>query len=82
MRLPSRSAALGLLTDIVRRLGPDNIVSLTAATIYGSTETTFYVAAVYFGAVGINERGMRCPWVCWPISRGVIASVILCWAVL
>ena len=56
MRPSSRSAALGLLTDIVRRLGPDNMVSPTAATIYGSTETTFYVAAVYFGAMGSHGR--------------------------
>ena len=45
MRPLSGSATLALLTDIVHRLGPDNIVSLTAATIYGSTETTFYVAS-------------------------------------
>src|SRR5260370_42283293 len=52
MRPLSGSATLALLTDIVHRLGPDNIVSLTAATIYWSNETTVYVAAVYFGAVG------------------------------
>jgi spore maturation protein SpmA len=61
MRPLSGSATLALLTDIVHRLGPDNIVSLTAATIYGSTETTFYVAAVYFGAVGIKQTRHAIP---------------------
>ena len=56
MRPLSGRATLALLTDIVHRLGPDSIVSLTAATIYGSTETTFYVVAVYFGAVGIKQN--------------------------
>jgi spore maturation protein B len=46
MRPLSGGATLALFTDVVHRLGPENIVSLMAATIYGSTETTFYVAAV------------------------------------
>jgi spore maturation protein B len=82
MRPSSRSAALGLLTDIVRRLGPDNMVSPTAATIYGSTETTFYVAAVYFGAVGIKQTRHAIPAGLLADLTGVIASVIICRAVL
>ena len=46
---------------MIQRLGPDNIVSLMAATIYGSTETTFYVAAVYFGSVGIKQTRHAIP---------------------
>jgi spore maturation protein B len=82
MRPSSRSAALGLLTDIVRRLGPDNIVSLTAATIYGSTETTFYVAAVYFGAVGIKQTRHAIPVGLLADLTGVIASGVICRATL
>jgi len=48
MRPLSGSATLALLADIVHRFGPENIIALMAATIYGSTETTFYVATVYF----------------------------------
>jgi spore maturation protein SpmA len=82
MRPLSGSATLALVTDIVHRLGPDNIVSLTAATIYGSTETTFYVAAVYFGAVGIKQTRHAIPVGLLADLTGVIASVIICRAVL
>ena len=82
MRPLSGSATLALFTDIVHRLGPDNIVSLTAATIYGSTETTFYVAAVYFGAVGIKQTRHAIPVGLLADLTGVIASVIICRAVL
>ncbi len=82
MRPLSGSATLALLTDIVHRLGPNNIVSLTAATIYGSTETTFYVAAVYFGAVGIRQTRHAIPAGLLADLTGVIASVLVCRAVL
>ncbi len=82
MRPLSGSATLALLTDIVHRLGPDNIVSLTAATIYGSTETTFYVAAIYFGAVGIRQTRHAIPAGLLADLAGVAASVIICRAVL
>src|SRR5438105_5470607 len=82
MRPFSGSATLALLTDIVHRLGPDNIVSLTAATIYGSTETTFYVAAVYFGAVGVKQTRHAIPAGLLADLTGVVASVVICRAVL
>jgi spore maturation protein SpmA len=82
MRPLSGSGTLALLTDVVHRLGPDNIVSLMAATIYGSTETTFYVAAVYFGAVGIKQTRHAIPAGLLADLTGVIASVIICRAVL
>ena len=82
MRPLSGSATLALLTDIVHRLGPDNITSLMAATIYGSTETTFYVAAVYFGSVGIKQTRHAIPAGLLADLTGVIASVIICRAVL
>jgi spore maturation protein B len=82
MRPLSGSATLALLTDIIHRLGPDNIVSLMAATIYGSTETTFYVAAVYFGAVNIKQTRHAIPAGLLGDLAGVIASVIICRAVL
>src|SRR5436190_15698719 len=81
MRPLSGSATLALLTDIIHRLGPDNIVSLMAATIYGSTETTFYVAAVYFGSVNIKQTRHAIPAGLLADLAGVIASVIICRAV-
>jgi spore maturation protein SpmA len=81
MRPLSGSAILAILTDIIHRLGPDNIVSLMAATIYGSTETTFYVAAVYFGSVGVKQTRHAIPAGLLGDLAGVIASVIVCRAV-
>ena len=82
MRPLSGGATLALFTDVVHRLGPDNIVSLMAATVYGSTETTFYVAAVYFGSVGIKQTRHAIPAGLLADATGVIASVIICRAVL
>jgi spore maturation protein SpmA len=81
MRPLSGSATLAILTDIIHRLGPDNIVSLMAATIYGSTETTFYVAAVYFGSVSVKQTRHAIPAGLLGDLAGVIASVIICRAV-
>jgi spore maturation protein SpmB len=81
MRPLSGSATLAILTDIIHRLGADNIVSLMAATIYGSTETTFYVAAVYFGSVGVKQTRHAIPAGLLGDLAGVIASVIVCRAV-
>ena len=82
MRPLSGSATLAILTDVIHRLGPDNIVSLMAATIYGSTETTFYVAAVYFGSVGVKQTRHAIPAGLLGDLAGVIASVTICRAVL
>ncbi|MEP6937338.1 MAG: nucleoside recognition domain-containing protein [Chthoniobacterales bacterium] len=82
MRPLSGSGTLAILTDIVHRLGPDNVVSLMAATVYGSTETTFYVAAVYFGSVGVKRTRHAIPAGLLADLAGVIASVIICRAVL
>jgi spore maturation protein SpmA len=81
MRPLSGSATLAILTDIIHRLGPDNIVSRMAATIYGSTETTFYVAAVYFGSVGVKQTRHAIPAGLLGDLAGVVASVIICRAV-
>lgn len=82
MRPLSGSATLAILTEIIHRLGPENIVTLMAATIYGSTETTFYVAAVYFGAVGVKQTRHAIPAGLLADLTGVIASVALCRLVL
>jgi spore maturation protein SpmB len=82
MRPLSGSATLALLADVVHRLGPDNIVSLMAATIYGSTETTFYVATVYFGSVGVKQTRHAIPAGLLADLVGVIASVAICRAAL
>ncbi len=51
----SGSATLGLFSDIASSLGPDSYATKLAAVMVGSSETTFYVLAVYFGSIGIKK---------------------------
>ncbi|MFI8746288.1 nucleoside recognition domain-containing protein [Pseudomonas sp. NPDC077186] len=51
----SGSAARAMLIETMQTHGVDSFAALAAATVQGSTETTFYVLAVYFGAVGIQR---------------------------
>lgn len=53
----SGTAALGMMSDLIATHGPDSFIGRLAATIQGSTDTTFYVLTVYFGAVGIKKMG-------------------------
>lgn len=76
----SSGAALALLTDLVTNpaYGPDHLITLTAATFYGCSETTFYVIAVYFGSVGIRKTRHAIPAGLIADIVGPIASVIIC----
>jgi len=49
------SGSAGLVVDLMERYGEDSLIVKMAATMFGSTETTFYVIAVYFGAVNIKK---------------------------
>jgi spore maturation protein B len=51
----SGSGSIGILADTARTHGTDSAITAICATIYASSETTFYVIAVYFGAVGIRR---------------------------
>jgi spore maturation protein B len=61
MRPLSGSGSLGVMTEIMRVHGPDSFVGVLVSTMYGSTETTFYVLAVYFGSVGITRTRHALP---------------------
>lgn len=74
----SGSATTGLFTELVQRLGPDALVTRMAGTIYGSTETTFYVIAVYFGSVGIRRTRHAVAAGLFADFIGVVASVTIC----
>lgn len=52
----SGGGAQGVMVDIFETYGADSLISRTAAVMMGSTETTFYVLAVYFGAVQVTEQ--------------------------
>ena len=55
MRPLTGSGSAGLVVDMVKEFGEDSIFVKMAAVMFGSTETTFYVIAVYFGAVNIKN---------------------------
>lgn len=55
LRPLSGSGSLGLMTEIMKAHGPDSFTGVLVSTMYGSSETTFYVLAVYFGAVQIRN---------------------------
>lgn len=74
----SGSATLGLFTEIVQRLGPDALTTRMAGTIFGSTETTFYVIAVYFGSVAVRRARHAVAVGLLADTAGVIASVTVC----
>jgi len=74
----SGSGTLGLFSDLVKEFGPDSLIARTAGTIYGSTETTFYVIAVYFGAVGVKRTRHAVPAGLIADAAGIVASVIVC----
>ncbi len=74
----SGSGSLAALSDLVKMLGPDHPVTRMAATLFGSTETTFYVIAVYFGAVAVR-RTRHAIWAGLSADlAGVVAAVIVC----
>ena len=78
MRPLSGSGSLGILTDLINQHGTDSLVAKIGATMFGSTETTFYVLAVYFGSVGI--RRSRHALVAGLIADavGVLSAVYIC----
>ena len=51
----SGGGATGIMNDLMLTYGPDSLIGRIASTMMGSTETTFYVLAVYFGAVSIRK---------------------------
>ncbi|MBF8247631.1 MAG: nucleoside recognition domain-containing protein, partial [Bacteroidetes bacterium] len=53
LRPLSGSGSLGLMTELMKTHGPDSFIGVLVSTMYGSSETTFYVLAVYFGSVNI-----------------------------
>jgi spore maturation protein B len=69
MRPLSGSGSMGIVTELIRVHGPDSFIGRLAASAYGSTETTFYVLAVYFGAVGIKKARHA-------VVSGLVADIV------
>lgn len=76
LRPLSGSGAFALVADLLKTHGPDSYVGQLASTMNGSTETTFYVLAVYFGSVGVSRTRHAVPAGLAADLAGVIGSVV------
>jgi spore maturation protein B len=72
----SGGAALGVVADVLRSEGADSYAGRLASVMAGSTETTFYVLAVYFGAVGVSRYRQALPAALLADLAGFAASVV------
>lgn len=72
----SGSASLGAFTEVLKTTGPDSSASRFAALVMGSSETTFYILAVYLGAVGIKKSGPLVPVCIIADFTGILLAVI------
>jgi spore maturation protein SpmB len=75
----SGSAARAVLIETMKSHGVDSFPSLLAATMQGSTETTFYVIAVYYGAVGIRNIRYTVPCALLADLAGMLAAIGVCY---
>ena len=75
----SGSAARAMLIETMQTQGVDSFAALAAATVQGSTETTFYVLAVYFGAVGIQRARHAVGCALLAELAGVVAAIGACY---
>ena len=78
MRPLSGSGSLGLLTDLINQHGAESLIAKIGATMFGSTETTFYVLAVYFGSIGIKRSRHALVAGLIADAVGIISAVYLC----
>ena len=74
----SGSATLGIFSDIAHSLGPDSYATKLCAVMAGSSETTFYVLSVYFGAIGITKYRYALLVGLLADAIGIIATILVC----
>ncbi|EEK45726.1 Spore maturation protein B [Bacillus cereus BDRD-ST26] len=72
----SGSAGLSITTDLIATYGPDSFIGRLASTMQGSTDTTFYILTVYFGAVGIRKMGDALKVGLFADLIGIICSIV------
>jgi spore maturation protein B len=73
----SGNAALGMTSDLIAVYGPDSFIGRLASVLQGSTDTTFYVLTVYFGAVGIKKMGDALKVGLLADVVGIIAAIVV-----
>jgi spore maturation protein B len=74
----SGSASNGVMAELIHEHGGNSLIAKTAATMMGSTETTFYVIAIYFGSIGIKRTRHAIPAGLLADLTGIVVSVMVC----
>lgn len=77
MKPLSGSGARAMMIETMQNFGPDSFAAFTASVIQGSTETTFYVLTVYFGAVNISKMRYAVKYALISDLAGIIAAITL-----
>jgi spore maturation protein B len=78
LRTLTGSGSLAFTTDLIKTHGPDSMIARMAAVMYGSSETTFYVIAVYFGAVSVKRTRHAVPAALIGDVVAAVATVAVC----
>jgi spore maturation protein B len=73
------SGSVGVLAELIQNYGEDSLIVKIAATMFGSTETTLYVLAVYFGAIGIKRTRHALHAGLIADATGFVAAVAVCY---
>ena len=79
MKPLSGSGARGLMVDAMSTYGADSFIGRMACVFQGSTDTTFYILAVYFGSVGITRTRHAVPCGLLADLAGVLAAIFICY---
>ena len=79
MKPLSGSGARGLMVDAMTTYGADSFVGRLACIFQGSTDTTFYILAVYFGSVGIAKTRHAVPCGLIADAAGIISAIFICY---
>ena len=73
----SGTASLAIMNNILGSFGPDSIMGRLASTIQGSTDTTFYVLALYFGSIGVKKTRYALPVGLFADLVGILMSFLI-----
>ncbi len=78
MRPLSGSGSMGIATELIKTHGASSMIGRIASTMFGATDTTFYVIALYFGSVGIKKTRHAIPTGLLGDLAGLLAAVFFC----
>lgn len=77
MKPLSGSGSRGMMVDVMNTYGADAFVSRVASCLQGSTDTTFYILAVYFGSVGVKKTRYAVPFALLADVVGSVSAILV-----